>query len=182
MSYVLRCACGTKLSVQRSQAGSRIKCPQCEQTVEIPTIRGLSKLEITEDRVPIEKNGRVSRPRWTPWRGAIAAACFILALIGLGRSGLYGYYRWSNPTPFSEVDMLREAEQMTNEFTPVEAWDTWRYLQESGLGAKKPPQALVAKRFLEKQDSSMAKWAAAGALGLLGLIACACWPSRNMGK
>ncbi len=182
MSYVLRCACGAKISVQRSQAGSRIRCPQCEQAVEIPTIRGLSQLEIEVESIGTDETRRVSRPRWTPWKGAIAAACFILALIGLGRSALYGCYRWSTPTPFSEVEMLREAEQMASAFTPVEAWDTWRYLQESGLGAKKPPQALIAKRILEKQDISMVKWAAAGAIGLLGLVACALWPSRTIKK
>jgi hypothetical protein len=75
--------------------------------------------------------------------------------------------------------MLREAEEMVNAFTPAEAWDTWRYLQETGLGPKKPPQALVAKRFLEEQDRAMAKWAVAGAIGLAGLLACACWPSKK---
>ncbi len=180
MSYVLRCACGTKILVHRSQAGSRIACPQCEQPVEIPTIRGLSELEIEEEPVATVKSRSVSRHRWTPLKGTIAAACFVIALIGLGRSGLYGYYRWSNPTPLSEVEMLREAEQLVNEFTPAETWDTWRYLQESGLGTKQPPQALVAKRFLEKQDLSMRIWAAAGIIGLLGLIACTYCPSRNL--
>ncbi len=179
MPYVLRCACGTKISVQRSQAGSRIQCPQCEQAVEIPTIRGLSEFEIDEEPVATEKNRRLTPRRWTPLKGAIAAACFLVALIGLGRSGLYGCYRWSNPTPYSEVEMLREAKQLADEFTPVEAWDTWRYLQESGIGAKQPPQAVIAKRVLEKQDISMGKWAVAGALGLLGLIACTYWPSKN---
>lgn len=179
MPYVLRCACGTKNSVHRSQAGSRINCPQCGQVLEIPTIRGLSELEIEDEPAAVERNRTVSRRRWSPWKGGLAAVCFVIALIGLGRSGVYGCYRWFHPTPFSEVEMLQEAAQLASQFTPVEAWDTWRYLQETGLGAKNPPQAFLAKRFLEEHDLAMAKWAAAGALGLAGLIACACWPSRD---
>ncbi len=179
MPYILRCVCGSRIPVYSRQAGSRVQCPECEQSVEIPTIRGLSKLEIAVDSAVGRQNRSDSPPRWTVWKGAIAAICFVVALLGIGRSGLYAYYRWTHPTPFSEVDLLREAEEMVNGFTPAEAWDTWRHLQETGLGAKNPPQALVTKRFLEAQDRAMTKWAVAGVIGLAGLLAFACWPWKS---
>lgn len=179
MPYILRCVCGSRIQVYPRQAGSRIQCPECEQSVEIPTIRGLSKLEVADEPRLGRESQRESQSRWTPWKGAIAALCFVIALIGIGRSGLYACYRWTHPTPFSEVDLLREAEAMVNEFTPADAWDTWQHLQETGLGAKNPPEAIVAKRFLEAQDRAMMKWGMAGVFGLLGLLACACWPKKN---
>jgi hypothetical protein len=85
-----------------------------------------------------------------------------------------------NPTPFSESDMLREAQQVAAEFTPAETWDTWTFLQETGLGQKKnPPPALIAKRLLETQDISMTRWAAAGMVGLFGLLASILLGNRN---
>ncbi len=179
MRYVLSCTCGSKIPVHRSQAGSRVECAECGKVLEIPTIRGFSDLEIEGESS--SSDSLVKRPRrWTTLKGSIAAICFVLALVGLGRSGLYAYFRWMNPTPFSESDMLREAQQVAAEFTPAETWDTWTFLQESGLGQKKnPPPALIAKRLLETQDISMTRWAAAGMVGLFGLLASILLGNRN---
>ncbi len=183
MPYILKCTCGTKISVQRSQAGSRIDCPQCRETLEIPTIRGLAELDVEAETAAASDIRKSShRPRWTPLRGAIAALCFVVALVGLGRSGLYGVYRLTNPTTFSGEDMLREAEQLAGEYTPVETWDTWRYLQEAGLGSKKPPRALLEKRFLEQQDIRILRWAAAGGMGLFGLLISSFWRSPRTSR
>jgi len=179
MPYVLPCRCGSKIQVQKSQAGSRVECPQCRLQLEIPTIRGLSKLEFEEEAPASDKYKSRSRSRWTPLRGVIAATCFVVALIGLGRSCTYGVYRFSHPTDFTVDEMLDDSENRLRELSPIETWDYWRYLQETGLGSKKPPQAFVVQRVLQMRDQEMKLWAGVGAVGLLGLIATSLWPSSR---
>lgn len=178
MPYILPCTCGEKTLVHRSQAGCRIACPECHQPIEIPTIRGFSRLEFESDANEAEDLTHRTPSRWTPLRGLFATLCFVTALMGLGRASLYGVFRYSNPTPYSEEDLLRAAEQNTSKLSPVETWDVWRFIQEKGLGRKGPPEMLIKKRELEKRDHEITYWAIAGAVGLLGLIVCARWRSK----
>lgn len=178
MPYALPCPCGSKISVQRSQAGSQVVCPDCQRSLEIPTIRGLSEFEIEATVNDADSRNRSNRAHWTLLRGMIAASCFVIALIGLGRASLYGVYRYSHQTPFTVEEMLQEAEQSSQQLSPVEVWDNWRFIQESGLGKKTPPQAFLVKRILEQKDSQMLRWAGAGAIGLLGMFASVYWPRR----
>ncbi len=179
MPYVLPCPCGSKIRVQKSQAGSRVECPTCRLQLEIPTIRGLSQLEFEEETPKSDNRKSRAHSRWTPLRGVIAATCFVVALAGLGRSCIYGIYRYSHPTDFTVEEMLQDSEERMRELSPIETWDYWRYLQETGLGSKKPPQAFVVQRILQMRDQEMKLWAGAGTVGLLGLIATSLWTSRR---
>lgn len=179
MPYLLPCSCGSRIAVQKSQAGSRVECPHCQHSLEIPTIRGLGQLEFVEESSTADIRKSRGSSRWTPLRGIIAATCFVLAIIGLGRASIYGVYRFANPTRFTVEDMYRDSEESFRELSPVETWDNWRYLQETGLGSKKPPQVFVYKRFLEQKDAEMKRWGGVGAIGLLGLIATTLWPSSR---
>ncbi|MDZ4848563.1 MAG: hypothetical protein SGI77_04665 [Pirellulaceae bacterium] len=182
MPYLLPCSCGETIPVEKSQSGSQVDCPTCHRSCEIPTMRELLTFEFVTG-TPIADN-RKSSPaaRWALLRGITAALCFLVALFGLGRAGSYGVYRLSNPTNFAVEDLLRETEKSSQQLSVVETWDNWRYLQETGLRTKRPPQVFVIKRFLEKRDVEMARWGIAGAVGLLGLLATALWPASKKSR
>ena len=182
MSYLLPCPCGSSIAVQKSQAGTRVKCPHCQQSLEIPTIRGLGQCEFIEESSASDIRKSRASSRWTPLRGIIAATCFVIAIIGLGRASIYAVYRFSYPTNYTVEDMYRDSEESFRELSPVATWDNWRYLQETGLGRKNPPQVFVFKRFLEQKDVEMRYWGGAGAIGLLGLFATILWARRSEKK
>ncbi len=179
MPYLLPCECGHRLPVKKSQAGTFVDCSQCSRRLDIPTIAGLSRLDWIDDESPQSGSNKSTNRRWSPLRGFLAATCFVIALVGLGRSGSYGVYRYYHPTKFTVDDWMKLMDEESQTLSPAETWDTWRLIQESGLADKKPPEPFVQKRFLEEQDTSMLRWAIAGGLGLIGLILTSRWPRKK---
>jgi hypothetical protein len=170
MPSLLPCSCGQSTAVHKSQAGTYIRCPSCQQRLEVPTIAGFAALTpVADDSLQHEATLR-RRSSWTPMRGFSAAVCFILALVGLGQATLYGVYRWANPTAFTVEGMLAEMDQTARSMPPAESWDLFHSIQEHGLGEKKPPAAFVKKRNLEILDRRMFWWASGGLLGFFGLL------------
>lgn len=179
MPYLLPCDCGHRLPVKKSQAGSFVACPGCGRQLDVPTIAGLGKLEWIEDQIPGSGAKDTTGRRWSLIRGILAATCFVVALAGLGRAGMYGIYRYNYPTTFTVDDWMKLLDEETHALSPAETWDTWCSIQENGLGAKKPPELFAQKRFLEQMDTTMGRWAIAGGIGLVGLLAASWWPSKK---
>jgi hypothetical protein len=179
MPYLLPCECGHRLQVKKSQAGNFVDCPGCHRKLDVPTIGGLSKLEWIHDESSQSDVNKLLNRRWSPLRGFLAAACFVIALLGLGRSGWYGVYRYYHPTDYTVEDWMKLIDEESKTLSPAETWDTWLSIQESGLGDKKPPEPFIEKKFLEQQDTSMLRWAISGGLGLVGLMLTSLWRRKK---
>jgi hypothetical protein len=179
MPYLLPCDCGHRLPVKKSQAGSFVACQGCGRQLDVPTMAGLGKLDWIDDETTQPGSKNASKRHWSLVRGILAATCFVVAILGLGRSGMYGIYRYNHPTNFTVEDWMKLLDEETQALSPAETWDSWCAIHESGLGAKKPPELFVQKRFLEQMDTTMGRWAIAGGIGLVGLLAASWWPFKK---
>ncbi|HEY2882429.1 MAG TPA: hypothetical protein VGJ15_08350 [Pirellulales bacterium] len=95
MKYLLPCpACGTKIPVETGQAGQTISC-KCGHAIEVPTIRGLQKLEAVAERDESEQ-----RP-WSARKGLI----FLGSIIFLAAAAWAGYLIADRPG-LIEIDSL----------------------------------------------------------------------------
>jgi hypothetical protein len=179
MLYLLPCQCGHRTAVRTSQAGSQILCAGCQASLEVPTIAGLSRLEKQDDSAAKNPQRTTSKPRWNPLRGILVATSFLLMFFGLFKCGFYAYYRYQTPTNFTVEDLDRELDAHSATLVPAEAWDMWLSLHESGLGAKKTPEAFRLKRSLEQSDAVMKKWAWATGVASLIFVLGTFWRSKS---
>jgi hypothetical protein len=170
MPFLLPCECGTEVSIEKSQAGAHVSCPSCQKRLDVPTIAGIGKLRNIPDASSRPNPENQLKPRWNPVWGFFAAICFLVALFGLGRAGIYFGMRFIGPELVSESEWLSFAESLGNEMSPAETWDLANYLQERGFTEKKPPERFVVKRMTEYMDRQMKLWGVAGVVGLLGLL------------
>jgi len=71
--YLLPCSCGRNTTVQASQAGEVVRCA-CGQELEVPTMRKLSELALSNEAAADEK------PLWTMRQGI--AFLGLVAIVG----------------------------------------------------------------------------------------------------
>ena len=165
--FLLPCACGAKIPVNRSQAGMSLPCPQCGDIMEVPTIRNLSKFAST---APEGKEPK--RSRSVKWLGPVAALSFIVGLIGLSYAGSLYYERYTTLTYVSqagadlnltEENFMAEVRKSASQSSPADTWDYWNIMLNDGLKDANPPDLFQAKRFLE------ARWPTLVSSFLVGL-------------
>ena len=151
--FLLPCACGAKIPVNRSQAGMSLPCPQCGETMEVPTIRKLAEFaSVAPERKGPKRGGAVK------WLGPVAALSFIVGLLGLSYAGTIYYERYTYLAYISEVgadlklteeDFLAEVRKSASQSSPADTWDYWNTMLNDGLKDASPPDLFQAKRHLE---------------------------------
>jgi len=151
--FVLPCACGAQIPVNRSQAGMSLPCPQCGKPVEVPTIRKLA--EFASDVVEKNDSARSGALKWlTP----VAAISFIVGLIGLSYAGYLCYERYDyllfvaqigGELNLSEEDFIKEIRKSASQSPPADTWDYWNTMLYDGLKDASPPDLFRVKRYLE---------------------------------
>lgn len=168
--FLLPCACGANIPVNRSQAGMSLPCPQCGNAIEVPTIR---KLASFASAAPAKK---VIKPTKS-WNllGAIAAISFIAGLIGLTYGGYLVYDRYSITSQLAqnEVDLNKTEEEFMEmirtkalQSPPSDTWDYWNVMIEEGLKDPDPPDIFKFQRYLASRVPEMIGSLAAGGIGL----------------
>ncbi len=90
MPYLLPCDCGHRLPVKKSQAGALLAAQVAGGSLMFQPLQDWANSSGWD---PISKSGvkDTTGRRWSLVRGILAATCFIVALAGLGRAGLYGF-------------------------------------------------------------------------------------------
>lgn len=64
-----RCSCGKQLKVSEERAGSKVKCPECEEILRVPEADGIRDKPVPGKTRPIEdEEGIEDRPRRRPAR------------------------------------------------------------------------------------------------------------------
>ena len=157
--FLLPCACGAKIPVNRSQAGMSLPCPQCGETVEVPTIRKLAEFALTATAKKETKTGLSAK-----WLGPIAAISLIVSLIGLAYGGSLAYERYSFISQLThngaslnttEAEFMTEFRKSALQTTPADTWDFWNIMVNNGLRDPSPPELFLVKRYLASQVQPM---------------------------
>jgi hypothetical protein len=120
--YLLPCACGNKLEVDRSQCGLTLACT-CGAQLTVPTLRGMQALEAAE--APQATAASLPR-RWSTGKGLIFLGLVLLIVSGAGEAALWltrpkpPRYEWSHEQNLRELDERRL----------VQLWELWDLLRK----------------------------------------------------
>ncbi len=156
--FLLPCACGAKIPVNRSQAGMSLPCLECGKTVEVPTIRKLAEFatSVPSKKEAINRSGK--------WLGPIAAISFIISLIGLAYGGSLVYERYGYLSELTksganlnltEAEYIAEIRKSALQSSPADTWDFWNAIVNNGLRDPNPPGFFQVKRYLSSQIPRM---------------------------
>ena len=118
--------CDQSFEITTTQAGSEVACPHCSQTVALPTLGALKRLE------PVDApSGRKEKQKVSGWVTVGLAAGILAALAGIG---LYQYAS----SMINETDIegeLAKFNEQIDQFTAPEVIGTFEFLNvEEGLG------------------------------------------------
>lgn len=119
IGFVVPCGCSHKVVVGASQAGQTVACQQCGNTLQVPTLLELRRLE----QVEIGQSRQLVGGR-AVWR--------VLLLIGLLMSlvgsvfSLYLLQSW--PEPPRDLFSLAKLEKDTMALSPLESLKAWKDL------------------------------------------------------
>jgi hypothetical protein len=155
--YLLPCNCGQKAEVDSSQAGLTIQCG-CGAALEVPTMRGLSQLQVVEAASPSETAGSA----WGPGQGLI----FLGIVIGLGGLLALGLVLQTRPQWRVHPEQI---DIHVDKLSVEQLWQHWLELHK-GLGSDDDP---IRKRFESEWSTyrrRMSMSAIPAALGLLMII------------
>jgi hypothetical protein len=168
--FLLPCSCGAKIPISRSQAGMTLPCPQCGESVEVPTIRHLNSLEPAASSSPIARK-HASRGPSLALR--IVAGVLLLLSIGfLGYGGMMAYDRWTFPVDLkmTEEEYIQDMTIGMDELSPASTWDTWNNLADNGLMNLETPTYFRYKRSFEAAAPKMYTYLAIGFASFLGFV------------
>ena len=130
-TYLLACNCGKKLPVEAPQAGQMVRCA-CGESLEVPTIRGLAKLERAEQPAPT-KTG----PRWGPREGLLLLGV-VISVLALMTAGVLHVRKYQVAGKFTIPDntftdeRAEQIRQAVDKLSPAQAWNEWEILR-SGI-------------------------------------------------
>ena len=176
--FLLPCACGGKIPVNRSQAGMTLPCPQCGKTIEIPTIRKLAEFASVASEKKETKRVGIAK-----WLGPIAAIAFVVGLIGLAYGGYLYYERYTYLSFISQIggdlklteeNFMVEVRKSAIQSAPADTWDYWNTMLYDGLKDASPPDLFRAKRHLEARWPTMTYSFFVGLAGL-GIFGASCF-------
>ncbi len=136
--YLLPCSCGKKLTVRARQAGEHVRC-ECGTELEVPTMRGLSKLSRSDDQEETQK------PLWSRQQGITFLASAIA--IGCAVFTIYLFLERPTITPITGRT-LAEIRQDFEGYNPAQTMDYWEYLK-LGLNGVEPPDQAAERAALD---------------------------------
>ncbi|MDA7978648.1 MAG: hypothetical protein MPJ50_07750 [Pirellulales bacterium] len=170
--YNLPCPfCKSKLHVDSSQSGLDLPCPECGKAVNVPTLRGLQKLEVASQADTQQVW------RWGAREGLLVVAV-ILILTGL----ICSYFTGG----FSTVTMQLSdypAFYPDPELSLEETWIYFRYLEKAGLSSE--PEQHIQKIAMQHEQEKLMAWALLSVAGvgcILAVIAVTIFRTKTVGS
>lgn len=146
MEYLLPCDCGKVTPVTKTQAGQQVDCV-CGKTLEIPPLRGFSRLQPVEDKKPevVERNA------WAGLRGVVFAICFAAAGYAAYRASFHAYYGTFMDTNVSVEEYLEETNRDWRTYGPAEIATIFEDMGDYALNTKTPPNFFRFQKIVEDQ-------------------------------
>jgi hypothetical protein len=164
-TYLLPCKCGNKVGVFASQAGDTLQCANCNNSLSIPTLRELAKLEVLERAArPATDRREHSRNSWSGFRGITVALLLAMACGFFAYSGLYLYGRSTIDTSGSAEAELAASAKIVETMKPPELFDSWQGYLQMGLGYKDRPPFYLAQKNAKYAEWYIITYAVIGAI------------------
>lgn len=159
--FLLSCECGATTPVSGGQAGDRIVCAGCQQSLAVPKLRELSQLPLAEE------TGSDRQRNWDVSKG-------LLLLGGLLAVVSWTAAAWLRMPASSPVDPAA-IRQNVAEKTDAEIYEAWR--DHFSMTTVARPQMVIEKVFAQqvqlKRGLSIALLVSGGigaAIGLAGAV------------
>jgi hypothetical protein len=157
-TYLLPCSCGARTAVGVQQAGQTLQC-ECGATLEVPTMRGLSRLEeVTE---PIESRAVARRRSW----GLRERLFFVGLLIAVPAFAFSGYFYYSLARFEHGLNALVEDPDLTG-VAPAQTWQLWIRIQRD-VPLSQSLQSFAVERVRRNWRLTLYSGIAVGICGLL---------------
>jgi hypothetical protein len=145
--YALPCnACGKKLHVQASQAGTSLKCV-CGKSVDVPSMRGIRQLKQVDETAANKR--RTAESGW----GGRQATMLVCLIVGIPAVAYAVYLVVAPPkTPAVVAEELLEPiianiESTGKTLSLDDSFKWWGEIQRDGISVRIPlPQKLTAAR------------------------------------
>lgn len=150
-TYLLPCDCGKKLPVEAPQAGQTVRC-SCGQSMEVPTIRGLAKLQQAKQQ-EVTKAGS----RWGPRQGllllgAVITLTAVSASIALQVKANADYEKFT-PTGYKFTEEKAERiRQAYEKMSPAQTWREWGDLRSRVGRNSTPTEKKIAEVILYRDE------------------------------
>ncbi|MBI1901181.1 MAG: hypothetical protein HYS13_08740 [Planctomycetia bacterium] len=154
--YLLPCKCGQRHEVDVSQSGLTIEC-SCGAGLEVPTLRGLQKLE----RAGAE--GERRRFAWGAREGTIVIGILITAA-GLGLAIWFLLTPPKHPSEWVEVASQRMPSR------PAELFRAYVVLKKNGFDDTIPPVVIAHERYAELYQVGTVIFFVIAGVGVLTIV------------
>lgn len=196
MGFLLTCQCGKQHVVNKTQAGESISC-SCGKQLEIPTLRGLTRLPVhapagpqTGDgdsvvpgasrTTPANRRGRKSTVAWQGWRGPSMAVLTAVMVISAMFAAYYFWQRFSIDTTYTVENLIEEDRQLLAQADPIDLDQAWNDFAGYNLTQKRPPDFFMWNRYAAYR---MYQGTVASAIAAVsGLLAAAVWISARRAR
>lgn len=159
-TYLLPCVCSARIEVGVGQAGGHVVCPACGVRVDVPTLRGLRRLEIagTQAAAPAV--------RWN-WRHASLFGGLALVVASAAAAFLL-----TSPTRASiDTETIREAVMTADDRSVIEFW---KAVSMSGVARPPTPEEASLQQTVLFRRRMATGIGAVGAIGALAMLAGGC--------
>jgi hypothetical protein len=154
--YLLPCRCGQRLEVDASQSGLTVSC-SCGESLVVPTLRGLRKLERT---------GSEPEPRHFAW-GAREGTIVIGILITAAGLGLALWF-WFSPPPHPSDIIVVEGGSVPSR--PADVFRFYTEVKKQGFDDTIPPLVQAYERYAELHRLGMVIFFVIAGAGMLTIV------------
>ncbi|HEY1601064.1 MAG TPA: hypothetical protein VGG64_15785 [Pirellulales bacterium] len=162
--YLLPCACGETIVVDRSQAGLTARC-RCGADIAIPTLRGLEQLQRytpTDEKTPSVWGPRQA----TFFLGGLIAGLALVAMVGL----------WLTRPVFPQDKvasiMANEEKSVANieQLSLLETFELWEREKNGGDTSPSPERIALFAKFQQEVITYVPRMTLAMAAAVVGVL------------
>lgn len=191
--YALRCRCSATIPVGIAQAGMMVRCPECQESLEVPSTKVLRTLETLDDSAGQKQSasdrvgrsgqagsgsgsgagvrtasGKSSGSQDSVLQRVLPGLLLAIAAIFLTTAGVLARERWNSPIEFghTEEEFFKAFRDDAMQDPPARVWDHWKYLVDTGLPSHQPPDYFVINEYFEKRKPWLIGSSIIGAISL----------------
>jgi hypothetical protein len=172
-TFAVPCACSAVVSVTSGQAGTRVVCPTCGASVDVPRLRDL----VVRETPP--PTGATARPPWDAARGITFAGVAVALVAAVAAAATPPVTRLFVPQPPRPDDVRRAVAAMP--ITTIHA--AWTEFAASGLSRTPSPLEVRFARFTRvTRGLSRTLWGVAAVGAVVAAAGAAVGASRGRAR